>query len=524
MHMKSIVNDSLEMVYSREIPTTQISCLHSAMLEAQQAKPFHGKIVLVNCHLTLFTLVLLDALLKSGAKVAMTATDELTVHEYLLDVLAQADIPFYSHGNIPEAFKKNYYDVVFDCGAGLLHKVLPKNGTVELTYTQQNLYKNISYPVISVDQSETKVIETFYGTGDGFVRAFYQHWLEKELPNNTHLRYLASQNTNHAKNSFAKKVDSLLWNNQFIILGGGGKVGSGIVDALTRAKVHKDNIIIIDKNPNALKLANLNGYKHTLLLNSETTLDEIKQWIASSFCFITATGRKGVVSEYFERGDFPAHVNLVNMSTSDDYGAKFDLQDVLNDKKALNFSLRFPTQPKLLDPIFAALFKTGIHLLKFKCEPGFQKLPEAIDIDILIEWQQKIGELDNNMPIWQLLSSKTFDKYTTTLMQRRNSQDSMESTDEGYDSSLSSSPRAASYMSTSDSEDECDLKIVAKKISPPASPQKKRRSMSSIQSQSLSQNSHICWNAKKILPRLNFEPELPNENPYNSNCFYQYST
>src|SRR3989344_7605130 len=155
-----------------EIPAEEWTGLARLIEEWERDKPFAGKKVLLNCHLTRSTLIMVYALLIAGAELDVSATSELVVHSDIEEVLVRAGIPFYS----PLPPTEVEYDVTLDCAAGLVHKVRPKIGSVELTHVDPRVYEGLDYPVVSADYlSVAKNIETYYGTGDGCSRALIAH-------------------------------------------------------------------------------------------------------------------------------------------------------------------------------------------------------------------------------------------------------------------------------------------------------------------------------------------------------------
>lgn len=63
-------------------------------------------------------------------------------------------------------------DLFFDCGGDLIQMGNPQAVT-ELTQTGSMQYKQIksSVPIVSIDESKVKLLEDYYGTADGFIRA-----------------------------------------------------------------------------------------------------------------------------------------------------------------------------------------------------------------------------------------------------------------------------------------------------------------------------------------------------------------
>lgn len=160
----------LENAYRPHIPKHLRYCLAKLEKEWTQRQPLKGKKVLVNMHLTCITLAIVDILLKTRAQVEVTVSPELVKHHHAQQALIAAGIPFLTE--IPEQKKTGYYDLIYDCGAGM-RALTPRVGMVELTQTPPEWYEHMDFPVITVDRSLTKSIETSLGTGDSLVRLFF---------------------------------------------------------------------------------------------------------------------------------------------------------------------------------------------------------------------------------------------------------------------------------------------------------------------------------------------------------------
>lgn len=158
---------SLENFYQPQIPRHLRYCLAQLEKEWMQRQPLKDKTVLLNMHLTGITLAVIDILFKTQAVVEVTVSPELVKQDHAQHALMAAGIPVLT--DIPEHKKTRYYDIIYDCGAGM-RQLIPRLGRVELTQTHPALYENLNFPVITVDHSLTKSIETGLGTGDSLVR------------------------------------------------------------------------------------------------------------------------------------------------------------------------------------------------------------------------------------------------------------------------------------------------------------------------------------------------------------------
>jgi adenosylhomocysteinase len=317
-----------------------------------EKKPYQGIRILHNVPLTISTIFKIEMLALGGADITVTSIKQLAPDDDSIAVLKEANIML----QIEHDFKEDY-DFHLDCCAQLVHFKPPKIGAVELTKTGSVIYKdkNCSYPLISVDDSNLKFIETFYGTGDGFTRALLHN------------------------------VGSEILNKKFVIFGF-GKVGQGIAYSL---KKYTNNIHIVDSNETMLRLVDHEIHGCT----NGKNFAELKKLIKDAYCVVTATGVKNVMSNYYQlkKADFDNAI-LTNMGGDDEYGDNFSPADVAYEKKPYNFSIPVPTDIKYLDPIFYA-HNIGIdHILACKMKSGYHPYPPDLVKSILLKWEKIYNE------------------------------------------------------------------------------------------------------------------------------------
>ena len=315
-------------------------------LLAREDKPYQGLKILHNTPLTLATVFKIEALAIGGAEIITTCISTLPPEKRAVDLLRQANFRV----QIEHEFNNEEFDFHLDCCGELITLPPPKIGSVELTQTGSKIYQNaaINYPMLSVDDSKLKVLETFFGTGDGFSRALYE------------------------------LVGADIYDKPFVIFGH-GKVGQGIIYAL---KQYTDDITVID--PDSKQIASRPGIRFI----DPKDISQLKIAIANAFCTITATGIKNLISEYYvlNKLDFGSCL-LTNMGADDEYGDNFEADDVAFDKKPFNFSIDEPTALRYLDPIFYS-HNIGIDLiLSSQISPGYNVFPDQIAHNILKEWQ-----------------------------------------------------------------------------------------------------------------------------------------
>lgn len=316
-----------------------------------QTRPYHGLTVYYNAHLTLSSLLQIEALLLSGAELTIIHHPNLHCDKNVLAILAAANLNVVTY----DSLQQQHCDIVLDCCAGLLSKVLPKYGVIELTQTGVIKYQQtqVTYPIISIDNSYIKNLETLLGTADGFIRGFQ------------HLTKLG------------------FYNKSFVIFGY-GKVGRGLVRALRQ---FTQQIIIIEADTYStiveadFPVYNISDHK------------QVQAAINNAFCIITATGVKNIISTYINnkvltKADFTSSF-LANMGSEDEWGNGFNENEVLNSKVAINFCLQFPTSLIFLDPIFYSQIKAIDLLLEKNAnyQQGFiNELPANFQLDVVANW------------------------------------------------------------------------------------------------------------------------------------------
>ncbi len=358
----------LKTAYKRFPPET-MPFINKSIARLKKERPYFGLNIVHNLHITFSTVCKIIPLLYSGANVTMTATKELQIDKDALNLITRANVPFIFPENLP-----NNFDIALDCGGGLSEFVCPKIGAAEITQSGKAKYQNanINYPVISVDESNLKQLETLFGTGDGFVRA---------------LGEITKEDIRHKK----------------IVLFGYGKVGHGIVNSLQ--EFTKD-IVIIELNSEQIQEAIKDGYRGISLLDTE----QIKSELNTAFCAVTATGEKETISKHFNQNDFGCCRYLANMGTEDEFGSNFSNDKILCDKAPINFSIKVPTLSKYLDPIFYAHNSVIDLLLSGKFLKGFHHFPFDFDMQILERWKNIYTKDGEKLRLLRILNySNNFD-------------------------------------------------------------------------------------------------------------------
>lgn len=313
---------------------------------AKKNKPYEGLHILHNIPLTFSAVLKIEPLILGGADVTMSCITLLEPKKAAIEILKDANVKI----QIEHDFKDKY-DFCMDCCGELLNVVNPSLGASELTKTGSDKYKNSppDYPVISVDDSELKLLETFWGTSEAFIRAI--------------------------STFFPKGLQDIN-----VIVFGYGKIGTGIVSALLK---FTENISVVEIDKNRLLMAKKKGVRVTGEINNKDFFQEFNK----ADLVVTTTGVKNVLSDYYDLS--PSHFKkalLANMGAEDEFGHNFPKESVLFDKRPLNFMLEQPTATKYLDPILYAHNISLDLILSKKAKNGYNKLPVNVANSILSKW------------------------------------------------------------------------------------------------------------------------------------------
>lgn len=313
-------------------------------------KPYQGLSILQNVPLTFSTIFKVEALALGGATVTSFASNIIPPDPKAISVLEQANFKV-----VTELPQTEQYDLHLDCCAELLGTKAPRLGAVELTQSGSMMYQaaNLDYPVVSVDDSKLKVLETFLGTGEGFARALHE------------------------------KVGDAKFDKPYVVFGY-GKVGKGIIYALEN---FSKDITVIDLE------SSLTKQKPGLKYISASDTQAVKQALAQSFAVITATGQRDLLTKNYNltRADF-GDALLINMGAEDEYGANFSETEVEYCKKPFNFSLEMPTALRYLDPIFYAHNAAIDLILDNTAQKGYNPFPNDMAMNIINEWHAIYNE------------------------------------------------------------------------------------------------------------------------------------
>lgn len=265
-------------------------------------------------------------LLAAGADLTVSLSPLLPHDPAVVDLLARAGI------GVTDT--PGDYDVVMDCAG--VQAASSAVGYVELTKSGEHIYAGCPQPVLLVDDSRIKLIETSLGTGDGLIRAL-AHFGCPDLTGKP------------------------------VVVFGAGKVGSGAALQARRCGAALTVFDIHPQRPGVLDVADE---------------DAVRSAIAGAWCVVSATGREGALAALCEPLMSSAAI-LANLGAEDEFGAEMPAERVLNGKLPVNFALPEPTRLRYLDATFALVNACALAVTTGAFAAGLNHPPEDLENAIL---------------------------------------------------------------------------------------------------------------------------------------------
>ncbi len=338
----------------------QAPFMHQQLVEWRNTRPLAGLNVLHNVPLVPNTLLKISCLVAAGANVVVTNPSFLEAHPKAIQALNDDKICYVKDVT---ALNASDFDIYFDC-CGELHQKLgaPNIGAIELTATGDHYYRQqqLSFPVISIDKTLTKQIETIFGSGDSVNKAITQ-----------------LTNIDVTKKSW--------------VVFGFGKIGRGIAYFCVENNIP---IVVVDSNEQARMSAEKFGIKTV----SSDDYEQLKIVLDKTDIVVTSTGMANVIGRYPK--EWFANKILANMGVNDEFGANYTADEVLNKKLPVNFILDDPTPIECIDPELYAHNVVVFELLKKKLAPGVSDMSKALDNEIVKKWCDYHGHEVDSMTEW----------------------------------------------------------------------------------------------------------------------------
>ena len=316
----------------------------------QKEKPLAGRKLLDGTPVFANTLLKYASLIAGGADLTIGYNEHIPYDPEIVSFLETIGVKCLN--TLPEP---GTFDVIMDCN-GVYRDCKPKYGFVELTRSGAYRFAGTEEPVIMVDDSRIKAIETCLGTGESFLRGM------------KHLGYTDIRGKN-------------------IVVFGCGKVGRGVVFYAGRAGA---NVTAVD---DPAMVENHIGGKLVSRFERKEVLDLLK----NAWCVISCTGKALALAEeeYIEilrTGD----QIMVNMGVEDEWGPGIPAERVLNRKQPLNFILPEPTLLRYIDPTMALHSHAALELIQSDYLPGIRKASLSVEQEY---WQivEKNGMISDKL-------------------------------------------------------------------------------------------------------------------------------
>ncbi|MFC1522949.1 hypothetical protein ACFL6Y_11130 [Elusimicrobiota bacterium] len=332
-----------------KIPTSEAPFL-MRQVEEYRREGLSGYTIVNNTPLTMSAIVKMMPFLKNGFKLTTSTPSFLGRDQNAIKLIQEMGYEFNANKE-----RMDDVDIILDCCAEMSENRSAK-AIAELTKTGVAIYKNKGdkRSVLSVDDCRVKALETFYGTGDGFVRAF--------------------------KEFIAKDISGV----KFLIFGF-GKVGKGIVRALLDQSAI---CTVIEADETAFRADIGKDIKKVFF----SEIASISSLLKDHDILITCTGKSNFMSDAPWADEIlKSKIKLINMGAEDEFGPKFPKEAVENDKMPLNFKLSHPTLLKYLDPVFYAHNSIVALYHDNNLTQGVQPLPKDLDNHLVEEWHSIWG-------------------------------------------------------------------------------------------------------------------------------------
>lgn len=312
-------------------------------------RPFKGQAVVLGHLLVRNTLVVAEAIVAGGATLVLAEGHASPAAAPVIAELQRHNVPI-----LPNAEAVRRGDLFVDVSC-ILGKLRQPRGAAEVTRTGVLHYQQLPpCPVVSADDCKAKKIEGFYGTGDGFLRAW---------------RQLRPADSPEGKR---------------IVQFGYGKIGRGVAHRCRAAGLV---VTVADLSAEARTRAAAEGFE---ALAADPSA-ELQAALKAADIILSVTSIPDVMSsgrippEWLRAGK----ATLVNLGAEDEFGPAFEDGEILGGRGLpLNFHLANPTQNRYVDAPLAAHVLALEALVSGGYPPGIHPLPEAMDRWLITEWRR----------------------------------------------------------------------------------------------------------------------------------------
>lgn len=323
----------------REYPS-----LRAQMTRFRASRPFAARSILDCTPLFANTLLKYMALLAGGAELTVSVSERIPHDPRIVQFLNEIGISVV-HDLMAGSHR---FDVILDCD-GSRADLVPRIGVCELTRSGIYHYAKSKFPVVLIDDSKIKEIETSVGTGDGFMRAMRRFGY-----------------TNFA--------------GRRIVIFGYGKVGRGVA---YRCVKEGASVTVVDRTDTGIafecvRVAAAIDYRDTAAVQAA---------VREADFVVTATGVRGALKGSGLGPILRAHGEIVvaAIGIEDEWLDEIDRACLVNNGAAVNFALEEPTLLRYIDPTMALSNESASDLLNgVFTKPGIIS-PSAISERICLD-------------------------------------------------------------------------------------------------------------------------------------------
>jgi adenosylhomocysteinase len=310
-------------------------------------RPFVGRSIVVGHILVRNSMVVVEGVARGGGDVVLAAAHPSPAEAPVLADLERLGAPVLG---VPEACARGEW--YLDVGAVLGRARRPR-GAAEVTRTGVLHYQTIDCPVVSADDCRAKRIEGFFGTGDGFLRAWRQFHPEADPAGRS------------------------------VVVFGYGKIGRGVAYELRKAGM---DVTVAEAGEAAILRASGEGFA-VVPAHPNPGLEAA---LARADVIVAVTGQPGILgrtlpADWLRRN----RPDLVNLGAEDEFGPPFSDDEILGGRQIpLNFHLAQPTRNRYVDAPLAAHLLALEVLVKDPDPPaGIRPLPQAVDDWVVRTWR-----------------------------------------------------------------------------------------------------------------------------------------
>ena len=301
----------------REYPS-----LRAQVARFRVSRPFAGKALLDGTPVFANTLLKYVPLLAGGADLAVSACERIPHDPEIVRFLEEIGVPVLRDS----ADAKGPFDVILDCD-GSRADLRPRVGVCELTRSGIYHYAASSVPVVLVDDSRIKEIETTLGTGDGFMRGM-------------------------------RKFGHADWSGRKVVVFGFGKVGRGVA---YRCAKEGASVTVVDRTDAGIPFERL----PSAAVVDCRDLEAVRSAVKACDCLVTATGVRGAMKGYGLGPLVRANggIAVAAIGIEDEWLDELDRGRIVNGGAAVNFALDEPTLLRYIDPTMALSNQSAADLL-----------------------------------------------------------------------------------------------------------------------------------------------------------------